>query len=60
MSGIPAIGFGLGSFYDQIKDGQTTFDACYNINENNFRGFVTIQLRIKDIKIKEVDEDKYY
>ncbi|MBN1112047.1 MAG: single-stranded-DNA-specific exonuclease RecJ [Bacteroidales bacterium] len=60
MSGIPAIGFGLGSFYDQIKDGQTTFDACYNINENNFRGFVTIQLRIKDLKIKEVDEDKYY
>ncbi|MCT4636756.1 MAG: single-stranded-DNA-specific exonuclease RecJ [Bacteroidales bacterium] len=59
LSGVPAIGFGLGKYFDDIKSGKA-FDVCYTIHENDFRGIVNIQLRIKDIRILEVDEDAYY
>lgn len=45
----PAIGFQLGQHWDYIKAGNP-FDICYAIEENEFRGNVTLQLRIKDIK----------
>lgn len=47
--GFGAIGFGLGSKLDSIKN-QKTFDAVYCIDENEFNGNVTVQLRIKDLK----------
>jgi len=48
---IDAIGFGLGHFYNQIQN--KTFDVAYTIDENNWRGKSTLQLMIKDIKIKD-------
>lgn len=46
-----AIGFGLASYYDNIKNGMA-FKVCYAIVENHFRGVSTIQLRLKDIKMQ--------
>jgi single-stranded-DNA-specific exonuclease len=45
----PAIGFNLGSHFKSIGKGRP-FDVCYCIDENEYRGQTTIQLRIKDIK----------
>jgi single-stranded-DNA-specific exonuclease len=47
--GFGAIGFGLGNKLDSIKN-QKPFDAVYCIDENEFNGKVTVQLRIKDLK----------
>jgi len=47
--GIGAIGFGLGNKIDLVKN-QALFDAVYCIEENEFNGTVTIQLRVKDLK----------
>jgi single-stranded-DNA-specific exonuclease len=47
--GFGAIGFGLGDKLDYIKN-QNLFDAVYCIDENEFNGNVTIQLRLKDLK----------
>jgi len=49
---IDAIGFGLGHFYNQIKN--KTFDIAYVIDENYWRGKSTLQLMIKDIKINDL------
>jgi single-stranded-DNA-specific exonuclease len=42
------IGFGLGEFQELINSG-ATFDICYSIEENNWRGKVCVQLNIKGI-----------
>lgn len=47
--GIGAIGFGLGSKLELTKN-QKTFDLAYCIDENEFNGSVTVQLRVKDIR----------
>lgn len=47
--GFGAIGFGLGSKLDAVKN-QKLFDLAYCIDENEFNGNVTIQLRLKDLK----------
>ena len=47
--GFGAIGFGLGNKLDSVKN-QKPFDAIYCIDENEFHGNVTVQLRIKDLK----------
>ncbi|MES2409896.1 MAG: single-stranded-DNA-specific exonuclease RecJ [Bacteroidota bacterium] len=47
--GFGAIGFGLGNKLESIKS-QKPFDAVYCIDENEFNGNVTVQLRVKDIK----------
>ncbi|MFP4058853.1 MAG: single-stranded-DNA-specific exonuclease RecJ [Bacteroidales bacterium] len=46
---MPAIGFGIGSKLKSIRTGYA-FDVCYSIDENNYRGTKTLQLRIRDIK----------
>lgn len=43
------IGFGLAAFIDHINGGQT-FDICYTIEENNWRGKKNLQLNIKAIR----------
>lgn len=48
--GIAAIGFGLGNKLDLIKN-QQQFQAVYCIDENEFNGKITIQLRLKDIML---------
>jgi single-stranded-DNA-specific exonuclease len=44
-----AIGFQLGQHWEYIKAGNP-FDICYSIEENEFRGTTTLQIRLKDIK----------
>lgn len=45
----PAIGFQMGQHWNYIKTG-SPFDICYSIEENEFRGNVTLQIRLRDIK----------
>jgi single-stranded-DNA-specific exonuclease len=45
MSGIA---FGFAYFYEFIKTGKS-FDVCYTIEENEFRGTTTLQLMIRDM-----------
>ncbi len=47
---IEAIGFGLSDYYNPISKG-IPFNVCYTIEENIYRGVITLQLRIKDIQI---------
>ncbi|GEC78039.1 single-stranded-DNA-specific exonuclease RecJ [Flavobacterium aquatile] len=47
--GFGAIGFGLGKKLDLVSN-QKPFDAVYCIDENEFNGNVTVQLRLKDLK----------
>jgi single-stranded-DNA-specific exonuclease len=45
----PAIGFSLSQHFKEIKKGKP-FDICYSIEENEFRGNTSLQIRIRDIK----------
>lgn len=45
------IGFGLAGFVDVINNGEL-FDVCYVLEENVWRGKRSLQLQLKDIKIK--------
>lgn len=47
---IGAIAFQQPSYYEWIRSGRSV-DVCYTVVENNYRGRITPQLRIKDIKI---------
>lgn len=47
--GIAAIGFGLGNKMD-LTVNQKPFEAVYCIDENEWNGNVTVQLRLKDIR----------
>ena len=46
---IGGIGFGMGNFFDNIKDYQE-FDICYTIEENEWNGKKSLQLMLADIK----------
>jgi single-stranded-DNA-specific exonuclease len=48
-TGFGAIGFGLGNRIDLVKN-QKTFETVYCIDENEFNGNITIQLRLKDLR----------
>jgi len=47
--GIPAIGFGLGNKME-LTTNQKPFEAVYCIDENEWNGKISIQLRLKNIK----------
>ena len=47
--GIAAIGFGLGNKLE-LTTNQKPFDAVYCIDENEWKGNVSLQLRLRDIK----------
>lgn len=47
--GIAAIGFGLGNKLQTVKNEQP-FDMVYSIDENEWKGNVSLQLRLRDIK----------
>lgn len=49
---FPGIAFQQANHYSSIHKGKT-FDICFSVEENNFRGNRTLQLNIKDIKVKE-------
>ena len=44
------IGFGLGNKLDVISN-KKPFDAVYSIDENEWQGRVSLQLKLRDIKI---------
>jgi len=46
---IVGIGFGLGDKHDIISD-KKSFKAVYSIDENEWQGNVSLQLKLKDIK----------
>ncbi|TBM99396.1 single-stranded-DNA-specific exonuclease RecJ [Hyunsoonleella flava] len=46
---IVAIGFGMGDKYELISEGKP-FKAVYSIDENEWRGNVSLQLKLRDIK----------
>jgi single-stranded-DNA-specific exonuclease len=47
--GVPAIGFGLGDKMD-LTTNQKPFEAVYCIDENEWNGKISIQLRLKNIR----------
>ena len=47
--GFGTIGFNLGNKLELVKN-QNLFDSVYCIDENEFNGNVTVQLRLKDLK----------
>ena len=47
--GISGIGFGLGNKLEILKN-KKRFDIIYSIDENEWNGNVSLQLRVKDIK----------
>ncbi len=47
--GFGSIGFGLGSKLNLVKN-KNPFEAVYCIDENEYNGNVTVQLRLKDLK----------
>ncbi|MCX6172924.1 MAG: single-stranded-DNA-specific exonuclease RecJ [Flavobacterium sp.] len=47
--GFGTIGFNLGNKLELVKN-QNPFDSVYCIDENEFNGNVTVQLRLKDLK----------
>lgn len=46
---IPAIAFQQPKLYEHVRSGRG-IDVCYSVVENNYRGMVTPQLRVRDIK----------
>jgi len=46
---FPAIGFHQGSHFSKICKGDP-FDICYQLMENEFRGKITLQINLMDIK----------
>ncbi|RLD32429.1 MAG: single-stranded-DNA-specific exonuclease RecJ [Bacteroidetes bacterium] len=54
ISGFPfsAIAFQQGHHYENIKEGKQ-FNACYQIEENEWNGVTSIQLNIKDLKFDD-------
>lgn len=47
--GIPAIGFGLGKKFEKTQH-RAPFDIAYCIDENEWNGTVSLQLRLKDLR----------
>ncbi|QMU31236.1 single-stranded-DNA-specific exonuclease RecJ [Adhaeribacter radiodurans] len=46
---LDAIAFGMADHCERIQKG-IPFDVCYSIEENVYRGIISMQLRIKDIR----------
>jgi single-stranded-DNA-specific exonuclease len=50
---ISGIGFGLGAKIEIVKSGKP-IDLLYHLEENEFRGVRSLQLKLKDVKLSEV------
>jgi single-stranded-DNA-specific exonuclease len=49
---ISAIAFNRAEHFEHLKSGNPV-DICYSIAENYYRGIANIQLRVRDIKLRE-------
>jgi single-stranded-DNA-specific exonuclease len=47
-----AIGFSMPQFYEALSRPGQRFDICYHLEENHFLGKTTLQLRLRDIKLR--------
>jgi single-stranded-DNA-specific exonuclease len=47
---IDAIGFGMSNFIERLKTNKGNLSLVYSIEENNYMGRETIQLRIRDLR----------
>ncbi|MDO3693284.1 single-stranded-DNA-specific exonuclease RecJ [Wenyingzhuangia sp. chi5] len=47
-----AIGFGMGEKLDEIKNAET-FEAAFTLEENNWNGYTSLQLMLKDVRTKK-------
>ena len=54
---FPAIAFNQAEHWHKVAD-KTNFHICYSIDENTYRNKTTIQLRIKDIHFKKMQDQK--
>ncbi len=50
---LDAIGYNLGDYVHQFKHGKNNISLSYVIEENNWNGRTTIQMRIKDFEVEE-------
>lgn len=50
---MQGIGFGMAKYCEQIIAPEVSFDVCYRITENEFKGKKTLQLFILDIHINK-------
>jgi single-stranded-DNA-specific exonuclease len=48
---MEAIGFGMGSLVETVSSGCTNADIVYILDTNEYQGRVSLQLKIKDIRI---------
>lgn len=46
-----AIGFGMGDKLEQLQKSET-FEAAFTLEENNWQGFTSLQLMLKDLKVE--------
>ena len=51
LRGIDAIAFQAGHYFEVVKR-KIPFDVCYTIDENVFNDKTTLQLNVKDIRVK--------
>ncbi len=49
---LKAIAFNMGEHYDKMKQGKA-FSLCYHLDENNWQGNTSLQLRVKDIRFED-------
>ena len=47
-----AIGFGLGDYYDAIKN-ENSFDIAFTVDENEWNGTTSLQLNLRDIRLPQ-------
>ena len=47
-----AIGFGLGDYYDAVKN-ENSFDIAFTVEENEWNGTISLQLNLRDIRIAQ-------
>jgi len=52
ISTFHSIAYKMAHHYPVISD-EKTFDICFSIEENNYKGNTSLQLRIRDIKERE-------
>jgi len=50
---IDAIGFGLGHLLEKLRPGMTGLDLAFSLDENEYRGEVVPQLKIRDIIVHQ-------
>ncbi len=54
LNGLVAIGFGMGDKFSLIEN-KKEFKAVYSVDENEWQGNISLQLKLRDIKAQDSD-----